>query len=56
MNDIEKAVDYFTKSLNEDPYFEDAIVNLVDLLDALDSSHLLASYFGDVTEFDPQVN
>jgi len=56
MNDIEKAVDYFTKSLNEDPYFEDAIVNLVDLLDALDSSHLLASYFVDVTEFDPQVN
>ena len=56
MNDIEKAVDYFTKSLNEDPYFEDAIVNLVDLLDALDSSLLLASYFVDVTEFDPQVN
>ena len=56
MNDLEKAVDYFTKSLKEDPYFEDAITNLLDLLGVLDCSHLVASYLGDVTEFDPQVN
>jgi tetratricopeptide (TPR) repeat protein len=56
MNDLEKAVDYFTKSLNEDPYFEDAIINLLDLIDVLDCSPLLASHFGDITEFDPQVN
>ena len=56
MNDIEKALDYFAMSLKEDPYFEDAITNLLDLLDALDCSHLVASYLGDVTEFDPQVN
>ncbi|MGR3294089.1 MAG: tetratricopeptide repeat protein [Candidatus Scalindua sp.] len=56
MNDLEKAVDYFAKSLKEDPYFEDAITNLLDLLGVLDCSHLVASYHGDVTEFDPQVN
>ncbi len=56
MNDIEKAVDYFAMSLKEDPYFEDAITNLLDLLGALDCSHLVDSYIVDVTEFDPQVN
>ncbi len=56
MNDLEKAVDYFAKSLKEDPYFEDAITNLLDLLSVLDCSHLVASYIGDITEFDPQVN
>jgi Tfp pilus assembly protein PilF len=56
MNDIEKAVDYFAMSLKEDPYFEDAITNLLDLLGALDCSPLVGSYIGDVTEFDPQVN
>jgi tetratricopeptide (TPR) repeat protein len=56
MNDLEKAVNYFAKSLKEDPYFEDAVTNLLDLLGVLDCSHLVASYNGDVTEFDPQVN
>jgi tetratricopeptide (TPR) repeat protein len=56
MNDVEKAFDYFAMSLNADPYFEDAIINLFDLLGALDCSHLLAPYIGDVTKFDPQVN
>ncbi len=56
MNDLEKAVDYFARSLKEDPYFEDAITNLLDLLGALDCSYLVVSYIGDVTEFDPQVN
>ncbi len=56
MNDIEKAVDYFAMSLKDDPYFEDAITNLLDLLGALDCSHLVDSYIVDVTEFDPQVN
>ncbi len=56
MNDIEKAVDYFAMSLKEDPYFEDAITNLLDLLGALDCSHLVGSYIEDVAEFDPQVN
>lgn len=56
MNDIEKAVDYFAMSLKEDPYFEDAITNLLDLLGALDCTHLVDSYIGDITEFDPQVN
>ncbi len=56
MNDIERAFDYFAMSLKEDPYFEDAITNLLDLLGALDCSYLVVSYIGDVTEFDPQVN
>lgn len=56
MNDIEKAFDYFAMSLKEDPYFEDAITNLFDLLHVLGYSNLVASYLGDVTEFDPQVN
>jgi Tetratricopeptide repeat. len=56
MNDLEKAVDYFAKSLKEDPYYEDAITNLLDLLSVLDYSYLVASYIGDITEFDPQVN
>ncbi len=56
MNDLEKAVDYFARSLKEDPYFEEAITNLFDLLSVLDYSHLVASYFEAITEFDPQVN
>ncbi len=56
MNDIEKAVDYFAMSLKDDPYFEDAITNLLDLLGALGCSHLVDSYIVDVTEFDAQVN
>ena len=56
MNDIEKAVDYFAMSLKEDPYFEDAIANLLDLLSVLDYSHLVASYLEEITEFDPQLN
>ena len=56
MNDIGKAFDYFVMSLNEDPYFEDAMTNLFDLLRILGYSHLVASYLGDVTAFDPQVN
>ncbi|MCP4253331.1 MAG: tetratricopeptide repeat protein [Candidatus Scalindua sp.] len=56
MNDIERAFDYFAMSLKEDPYFEDAITNLLDLLGALDCTPLVVSYIGAVTEFDPQVN
>ncbi len=56
MNDLEKAVDYFAKSLNEDPYFEEAITNLFDLFRVLDCSHLVASYLEEITEFDPQIN
>ena len=56
MNEIEKAFDFFAMSLKEDPYFEDAITNLFDLLSVLGYSHLVASYLRDVTEFDPQVN
>ncbi len=56
MNDIDKAFNYFAMSLKEDPYFEDAITNLLDILDALDCSHLVVSCVEDVTEFDPQVN
>ena len=56
MNDLEKAFDYFARSLREDPYFEDAIANLFDLLSVLDCPHLVASYIEEITEFDPQVN
>ncbi len=56
MNDLERAFDYFAMSLKEDPYFEDAITNLFDLLNVLGYSQLVASYLRDVTEFDPQVN
>jgi len=56
MNEIEKAFDFFVMSLKEDPYFEDAITNLFDLLGVLGYSHLVTSYLIDVTEFDPQVN
>ncbi len=56
MNDLEKAVDYFAKSLREDPYFEEAITNLFDLLHVLDYSSLMASYLDEIMAFDPQVN
>ncbi|MFV1976785.1 MAG: tetratricopeptide repeat protein [Candidatus Scalindua sp.] len=56
MNDLEKAVDYFARSLKEDPYFADAITNLFDLLSVLGYSHLVASYLEKITAFDPQVN
>jgi tetratricopeptide (TPR) repeat protein len=56
MNDLEKAIDYFAMSLNEDPYFEDAIENLFNLLGVLDCSHLVTSYLEEITEFDPQLN
>ncbi len=56
MNDVEKAFDYFVMSLREDPYFEDAITNLFDLLRALDCIHIEASCIVDDTEFDPLLN
>lgn len=56
MNDLEKAVDYFARSLKEDPYFEDAIRNLFELLSDVGCSHIVASYLEALTEFDPQVN
>lgn len=56
MNDIGKEFDYFIMSLNEDSYFEDAMTNLFNSLRILGYSHLVASYLGDVTAFDPQVN
>lgn len=56
MNDLEKAFDYFARSLQEDPYFEEAITNLFNLLSVLDCSHFVASYLEKINEFDPQVN
>ena len=56
MNDLEKAVDYFARSLKEDPYFADAITNLFDLLSVLDCSHFVSSYLEAIARFDPQVN
>ncbi len=56
MNDIEKAFSYFAMSLKEDPCFEDAIINLFDLLRVLGYSNLVESYLAEVAEFDPQVN
>ncbi len=56
MNDIEKAFNYFIMSLREDPCFEDAIINLFDLLRLLGYSHLVASYLAEITEIDPHVN
>jgi Tfp pilus assembly protein PilF len=52
MNEIEKAFDFFVMSLKEDPYFEDAIINLFDLLRVLGYSNLVASCLRDVAEFD----
>ncbi len=56
MNDLEKAFDYFARSLKEDPYFEEAIANLFDLLSILDCSHLVVFYLDEITEFEPQFN
>ncbi len=56
MNDLEKAVDYFAMSLNEDPYFEEAIANLFDLLKVLGYSYIVSSYLEEIVAFDPQVN
>jgi len=56
MNDLEKAVNYFARSLKEDPYFVEAITNLFDLFSVLDCSHLVESYLDVLTAFDPQVN
>lgn len=56
MNDLEKAVDYFARSLKEDPYFVEAIANLYDLFSVLDCSHLVEYYLDVITEFDPRVN
>ncbi len=56
MNNLEKAVDYFARSLKEDPYFEEAIVNLFDILSILDCSHLVDSYLDEITELDAKLN
>lgn len=38
--DVKSAIDYFTKSLEIDPFYKDAIVNYTDLLSSLNQLHI----------------
>lgn len=38
--DIKSAIDYFTKALEIDPFYKDAIVNYTELLSSMDQSHI----------------
>ncbi|KHE91512.1 MAG: glycosyltransferase [Candidatus Scalindua rubra] len=39
-DDIEKSIDYFTRSLEIDPFYKDAIINYTDLLSSLNQLHI----------------
>ncbi|MHC4269183.1 MAG: glycosyltransferase [Planctomycetota bacterium] len=52
-NDAKSAIDYFTRSLEIDPFYKDAIINYTDLLSTLDQAHLAIPLLEKIIQNDP---
>jgi tetratricopeptide (TPR) repeat protein len=52
-DDKEKAIDYFTKSLEIDPFYRDTIVNYTNLLRSLDQLPIAIPLLKKVAELNP---
>jgi tetratricopeptide (TPR) repeat protein len=53
-NDKEKAIDYFTRSLEIDPLYRDTIVNYTNLLRSLDQLPIAIPLLEKVVELNPE--
>ena len=53
-DDKEKAIDYFTRSLEIDPLYRDAIVNYTNLLRSLDQLPIAIPLLEKVAELNPE--
>ncbi len=54
--DNEKAIDYFAKSLEIDPFYRDTIVNYTNLLRSLDQAPIAIPLLEKVAELNPDDN
>lgn len=52
-NDTESAIDYFTRALEIDPFYKDAIINYTALLNTLDQVNLAIPLLKKIVENDP---
>ncbi len=52
-NDTKSAIDYFTRSLEIDPFYKDAIINYTDLLSTLDQAQLAIPLLEKIVQNDP---
>ena len=52
-NDPKSAIDYFTMSLEIDPFYKDAIINYTDLLKTLDQAHLSLPLLEKINDNEP---
>ncbi|MCP4977339.1 MAG: glycosyltransferase [Maribacter sp.] len=52
-NDAKSAIDYFTRSLEIDPFYKDAIINYTDLLSTLDQVQLAIPLLEKIIQNDP---
>ncbi len=52
-SDKTSAIDYFTQSLEIDPFYKDAIINYADLLSSHDQAHLAIPLLKKIVENDP---
>lgn len=55
-NDATSAIDYFTRSLEIDPFYKDAVINYTDLLNTLGQVHLAIPLLEKIVENDPSDN
>ena len=53
-DDKEKAIDYFTRSLEIDPLYRDTIINYTDLLRSLDQLPIVIPLLEKVVELNPE--
>ncbi len=53
-DDKDKAIDYFTRSLEIDPFYKDTIVNYTDLLRSLDQLPIAIPLLEKVAELNPE--
>lgn len=53
-DDKEKAIDYFTRSLEIDPIFKDTIINYTNLLRSLDQLPIATHFLEKVAELNPE--
>jgi tetratricopeptide (TPR) repeat protein len=51
--DVESAIECFTRSLEIDPFYKDALINYTDLLKALNQLHIAAPLLEKIIEKDP---
>ncbi len=52
-DDKEKAIDYFTKSLEIDPLYKDAIINYTNLLRSIDQLQIATPLLERISELSP---